>query len=79
MFCCSKLGLDIVLPAKVCPCLYRFCLRHVGDDAVGDDEENEVLGPVSEGSGDVGHVVDRRGKVGWTVKLNPAKAAFVGS
>jgi hypothetical protein len=45
-------------------------LRHVGDDSVCDDEENEVLRAVHEGPGDVGHVVDGRREVGRTVKLD---------
>ncbi len=49
---------------------YRFCLRHVGDDSVCDDEEDEVLRAVQEGPGDVGHVVDGRREVGRTVKLD---------
>ena len=45
----------------------RFSLRHIRDDAVGDDEQDEVLRAVSELSRDVGHVIYRRGKVGRAV------------
>ena len=53
---------------------YRFCLRHVRDDSIGDDEQDEVLRPVAEVPRDVGHVLDRRRKVGRPVQLDVRQA-----
>ena len=55
----------------------RSRLRHVGDDPIGDDEQDEVLGAVHEVPGDVGHVVDGGGEVGGTVELDPVDAVAV--
>ena len=57
----------------------RFSLRHIRDDAVRDDEENKVLRSIGKLSRDVGHVIDCRGKVCRSVKLNSSEAAFVSS
>ena len=56
---------------------HRFGLRHVGDDAVGDDEEDEVLRSVGEAAGDVGHVVDGGREVGRAVQLDTLDARSV--
>ena len=52
-------------------------LRHVGDDAVGDDEQDAVLAAVARLSGEVGHVVDHRREVGGPEQLDPRQTLLV--
>jgi len=55
-----------------------FRLPDVRDDAVRDDEEHKVLGPVLlEAAGNARHVVDSGGKVGGTAELNVGEATPV--
>ena len=56
---------------------YRFGLWHVRDDAVGDDEQDEVLWAVNKVARYVGYVVDGRREVGRAVQLDPLDATAV--
>ena len=55
-----------------------FGLWHISDNAISDDEQNEVLRTVSELPGDVGHVIDGGSEVGGAVQLDSVDAALVG-
>ncbi len=57
--------------------LYLFRLRHISDNAVSDNEQDEVLGAISELGGDSGHVVDRRGEICRSIQLDSADASFI--
>ena len=46
---------------------YLLCLRHVSNDTIGNDEQNEVLWPVSELSCNGSYVVDCWCKIRWSV------------
>ena len=56
----------------------RLSLRHIRDDAIGDDEKDKVLRAIGELLRNVGHVIDRRREVGRAVQLNASKATLVG-
>ena len=56
---------------------YRFRLRHVRDDPVGDDQQDEVLRAVPKVLRDVGHVIDGRSKVSRPVELNIGQATSI--
>jgi len=68
-FVCAQ-GLGKLTTHKCDEYTYCFCLRHVGDDSIGDDEQDEVLRPVAEVPGDVGHVLDCRREVCRPVQLD---------
>ena len=52
---------------------------HVGDDAVGDDEEHLVVGgAVFMQGGNSGHMVDHWREVGRSVELNRVEGVMVG-
>ena len=54
-----------------------FGLRHVRDDAVGDDEQDEVLAAVSVLGREVGHVLDHRREVGGSEQVDLGQASLV--
>ena len=54
-----------------------FGLRHVCDDAIGDDEQDEVLAAVPVLRREVGHVLDHRREVGGSEQLDLGKASLV--
>ena len=73
-----------VMMLCLCLCLFRsqhvtylFGLRHVCDDAVGDDEQDAVLAAVARLACEVSHVVDHRRKVGRPVQLDTRKTLLV--
>ncbi len=59
-------------------CTNRFSLRHICDDAIGDNEKDEVLWAVGELPRNVGHMIDRRREVGRAVELNACEATLIG-
>ena len=56
---------------------YLFRLGHVGNDSIGNDEQNKILRTVNKFSRNSCHVINSGGEISWTIQLNTTDATFV--